>query len=85
MAGVRIRTVAELTGHKTIRMTMRYAHLAPQHKLEGVERLAAKQAPQIEPSVTPQRAPAVQARGQRRLCLYTKSLFLCYFEVLRGA
>ena len=29
MAGVDIRTVAELMGHKTIQMTMRYAHLAP--------------------------------------------------------
>lgn len=29
MAGVELRTVAELMGHKTIQMTMRYAHLAP--------------------------------------------------------
>jgi hypothetical protein len=27
-------------GHKTIQMTMRYAHLAPVHKLAAVERLA---------------------------------------------
>jgi integrase len=40
MAGVDIRTVAELMGHKTIQMTMRYAHLAPAHKLAAVERLA---------------------------------------------
>jgi hypothetical protein len=33
MAGVDLRTVAELMGHKTIQMTMRYAHLAPAHKL----------------------------------------------------
>ena len=26
-------------GHKTIQMTVRYAHLAPQHKLAAVERL----------------------------------------------
>jgi integrase len=39
MAGVDLRTVAELMGHKTIQMTMRYAHLAPAHKLEAVERL----------------------------------------------
>ena len=41
MAGVDLRTVAELMGHKTIQMTMRYAHLAPAHKLAAVERLAA--------------------------------------------
>jgi hypothetical protein len=29
MAGVDIRTVQELMGHKTIQVTMRYAHLAP--------------------------------------------------------
>lgn len=40
MAGVDIRTVAELMGHKTIQMTMRYAHLAPEHNLAAVERLS---------------------------------------------
>jgi len=40
MAGVDLRTVAELMGHKTIQMTMRYAHLAQEHKLEAMERLA---------------------------------------------
>jgi Phage integrase family len=39
MAGVDIRTVQELMGHKTIAMTMRYAHLAPQHQLAAVQRL----------------------------------------------
>jgi integrase len=39
MAGVDIRTVAELLGHKTLAMTMRYAHLAPDHQLAAVERL----------------------------------------------
>ena len=41
MAGVDIRTVAELMGHKTIQMTMRYAHLAPEHQLAAVQRLCA--------------------------------------------
>jgi hypothetical protein len=39
MAGVDLRTVAELMGHRTIQMTMRYAHLAPDHKQSAVERL----------------------------------------------
>ena len=39
MAGVDIRTVADLMGHQSIQMTMRYAHLAPAHRLAAVERL----------------------------------------------
>jgi integrase len=39
MAGVDLRTVQELMGHKTIQMTCRYAHLAPDHELAAVERL----------------------------------------------
>ena len=39
MAGVDIRTVQELMGHKTIQMTCRYAHLGPQHRLAAVQRL----------------------------------------------
>lgn len=40
MKGVDLRTVAELLGHRTLAMTMRYAHLAPEHNLAAVERLA---------------------------------------------
>ena len=43
MAGVDIRTVQELLGHKTIGMTVRYSHLAPKHTLAAVERLDAPQ------------------------------------------
>lgn len=39
MAGVDIRTVAQLMGHRTIQMTMRYAHLAPEHNQGAVEKL----------------------------------------------
>lgn len=39
MAGVDLRTVQELMGHKTIQMTVRYAHLAPQHQFAAVQRL----------------------------------------------
>jgi site-specific recombinase XerD len=39
MAGVDLRTVQELLGHKVIAMTVRYAHLAPKHTLAAVERL----------------------------------------------
>ena len=40
MAGVSLRTLAELLGHKSIAMVMRYAHLAPAHLRDAVERIA---------------------------------------------
>ena len=43
MAGVDIRTVADLMGHATIQMTMRYAHLAPAHNQSAVDRLVPSQ------------------------------------------
>jgi len=39
MAGVDIRTIAELMGHKSLQMTMRYAHLAPEHNAGAVAKL----------------------------------------------
>jgi len=38
MAGVDITTVKELLGHKTLTMTLRYAHLAPAHKVDAVRK-----------------------------------------------
>jgi integrase len=37
MKGVDLTTVKELLGHKSIIMTMRYAHLAPEHKTKAVK------------------------------------------------
>ena len=45
MAGVDIRTVAQLMGHSTIQMTMRYAHLAPEHNSAAIERLVGFKTP----------------------------------------
>jgi integrase len=42
MAGVDLRTVQELLGHKSILMTMRYAHLSPDHKRMAMETLESR-------------------------------------------
>ena len=39
MAGVDLTTVKELMGHKDIKMTLRYAHLAPSHTEMSVSKL----------------------------------------------
>jgi integrase len=39
MANVALNTVRELLGHSDLKMTLRYAHLAPDHKAEAVNKL----------------------------------------------
>jgi hypothetical protein len=42
MAGVDLRTVQELMGHKTIAMTMCYAHFSPDHTRSAMEALESR-------------------------------------------
>lgn len=42
MAGVDLRTVQELMGHKTQAMTVRYAHLSEEHKTKALELIVSK-------------------------------------------
>jgi len=42
MAGVDLKTVQELLGHKSFEMTLRYAHLSPDHKKAALDILGKK-------------------------------------------
>ena len=44
MAGVPLRSVAEILGHRDMRMTARYAHLSPQHLRDAMRALDAPSA-----------------------------------------
>ena len=61
MAGVDITTVKELLGHKTLTMTLRYAHLAPSHKVKAVDILDStlNEKPTIQKLYSPARQEAV--------------------------
>jgi integrase len=39
MAGVDLLTIKEILGHKDIRMTARYAHISPTHRLDAIGKL----------------------------------------------
>jgi integrase len=57
MAGVGLKTIQELAGHKTIAMTARYSHLSPDYKTSEIERM-------VSGNVTPisDRGPKFQDR-----------------------
>jgi site-specific recombinase XerD len=51
MAGVGIRAVQEALGHKSIAMTVRYSHLAPDFMADAVEKLVPSEA--VEAAASP--------------------------------
>jgi len=68
MAGVDLRTVQELLGHKTITMTLRYAHLSPDHKRAALEALETR-FPAPSPATFPNTPGLPPVPGQAKLLL----------------
>ena len=67
MAGVDLRTVQELMGHHSYEMTLRYSHLAPEHKLEAVQRLCP---PKVTDSGT---ATGTEAKTSPSIVLFARA------------
>lgn len=60
MAGVDLRTVQELLGHKDIKMTLRYTHLSSDHKRQAIAALERRFVPESPANFhnTPLQAPS---------------------------
>ena len=72
MAGVDLRTVQELLGHKTMEMTLRYSHLSPGHQLEAIKRLDSREtgtttAPRSQPLPAHRQANAEDSGSKREV------------------
>ncbi len=52
MQSVDLKSIGELMGHTTTRMTERYAHAAPNHLLETVQRISRESRVDLEPTGT---------------------------------
>lgn len=50
MAGADLKTIMEIMGHKTPKMSMRYQHPTPDHKLNAVQRLQKNEVPAESPA-----------------------------------
>jgi integrase len=69
MKGVDLRTVQELAGHKTISMTVRYAHLAPEHNQAAIEKLdpVVKAGRSVNPRKREQRQTVSSSREENHI------------------
>jgi integrase len=70
MAGVDLRTVQELMGHKTLAMTLRYAHLSPAHQRDAVQRL--NREPTATTTATSVQPATLASRGGAEVLVLSK-------------
>jgi site-specific recombinase XerD len=68
MAGVDLSTVQKLLGHKSILMTMRYAHLSPSHTSAAVEKIVRTTA-QVPGGCSSRTARRTWQKSQRSDCV----------------
>jgi len=63
-AGRPLPEVAALAGHRDIKMTLRYAHLAPSHLRAGIQALEARpRTPRTDPELSPDRRVTLASRS----------------------
>ncbi|MDD5491202.1 MAG: site-specific integrase [bacterium] len=78
MNGIDLLTVKELLGHKSIEMTLRYAHLSPNHKRRAVELLGAKMCEQVDTFWTPEpKDSETENEGVGEIPLYINGINNC--------
>src|SRR5690348_5696487 len=77
MAGGLLRTLAELLGHKTLAMVMRYAHLAPAHLRDAVERIAAGTPTDISTDISQSQTKQQVAVASRQVTAIESILLRC--------
>ena len=71
MAGVNLKSIMELLGHKSLKMVLRYSHLAPEHKklkirLLDTNLIENESKEEIRPTPIPKQSPNQNSSQNRQ-------------------